>query len=445
MGEIKRRFETVLDLGGHDGYVARKVQALPGVDRVICCDLSGSMLALAQGERIVVDEEYLPFKHGYFSLILSNLSLHWVNDLPGSLGTDSSKSEGGWIFSRQRVWRADASVNSEKRSAKPKRLAAKTRLPESLPLMDIRDGGSLLQRSGFSLPAVVTETLTVHFDSAYDLLRDLRGMGESNALLSRSQASKTLFKDVMRQYHERFQTEEGKVFASFEILYLSGWAPDPSPPSGFTARKRENVFERRLKGTMKFIEQSFDIDGIEIFTQRSGVGPPLLLLHGYPQNHLAWGAAARRLAQDFTVVIADLRGYGKSSKPPGDPDHQTYSKRAMARDQVDMMRRLSFEQFFIAGHDRGGRVGHRMALDYPEVVLKLAVLDIVPTLTMAEKMTCSLALSYYHWFFLSQPDGLPERLIGGDPEYYLRHRGYRLFERVRDVLGVCTIFFATLR
>ena len=173
---------------------------------------------------------------------------------------------------------------------------------------------------------------------------------------------------------------------------------------------------------MKFIEQSFDIDGIQIFTQRSGVGPPLLLLHGYPQNHLAWGAAARRLAQDFTVVIADLRGYGKSSKPPGDPDHQTYSKRAMARDQVEMMRRLSFERFFIAGHDRGGRVGHRMALDYPEVVLKLAVLDIVPTLTMAEKMTYSLALSYYHWFFLSQPDGLPECLIGGDPEYYLRHR-----------------------
>ena len=141
-----------------------------------------------------------------------------------------------------------------------------------------------------------------------------------------------------------------------------------------------------------------------------------------PQNHLAWHATARSLIQEFSVVISDLRGYGKSSKPVGDPEHQTYSKRAMALDQIEVMRCLSFDRFFIAGHDRGGRVGYRMALDYPNVVSKLAVLDIVPTLTMAERMTYSLALSYYHWLFLSQPDGLPERLIGGDPEYYLRHR-----------------------
>ena len=162
--------------------------------------------------------------------------------------------------------------------------------------------------------------------------------------------------------------------------------------------------------------------GLKIFTQRAGSGPPLLLLHGYPQNHLAWHSTAGLLTGDFTVVISDLRGYGKSSKPAGDPEHRTYAKRALARDQVEMMKRLSFERFFIAGHDRGGRVGHRMALDYPQTVLKLAVLDIVPTLTMAQEMTCSLALAYYHWLFLSQPDGLPERLIGGDPEYYLRHR-----------------------
>ena len=229
LGEIKRRFETVLDLGGHDGYVARKVQALPGVDRVICCDLSRSMLALAQGERIVVDEEYLPFKHGYFSLILSNLSLHWVNDLPGSLVQirQSLKADGFFlasVFGGQtlRELREAFSEAEKARGADPS--------PRISPFMDIRDAGSLLQRSGFSLPAVVTETLTVHFDSAYALLRDLKGMGESNALLSRSQASKDLFKDAMRQYHERFQTEEGKVFASFEILYLSGWAPDPSHP-----------------------------------------------------------------------------------------------------------------------------------------------------------------------------------------------------------------------
>jgi len=153
---------------------------------------------------------------------------------------------------------------------------------------------------------------------------------------------------------------------------------------------------------------------------RAGNGPPLLLLHGYPQTLAMWHLVAPRLAEHFTVVAADLRGYGASSKPEGGPDHAGYSKRAMAQDQVEMMQRLGFEQFFLAGHDRGGRVGHRMALDHPKRVKKLAVLDIVPTRTMFAQVNQYLATVYYHWFFLIQPFDLPERMIGADPEFFVR-------------------------
>ena len=160
-------------------------------------------------------------------------------------------------------------------------------------------------------------------------------------------------------------------------------------------------------------------DGAEINLVTGGAGPPLLLLHGYPQNLSLWRKIRSRLAEHFTVVAADLRGYGDSSKPAGGDDHGNYSKRAMALDQVQVMRHLGFESFFVAGHDRGGRVGHRMALDHGGAVRRLAVLDIVPTHKLFATTDKAFATAYYHWFFLIQPHDYPETLIGADPAYYL--------------------------
>jgi haloacetate dehalogenase len=171
-----------------------------------------------------------------------------------------------------------------------------------------------------------------------------------------------------------------------------------------------------------FTEERIETSGATIHAVRGGSGPPLLLLHGYPQTHVMWHLVAPRLAEEFTVVAADLRGYGDSSKPPGDPEHARYSKREMARDQVEVMARLGFESFFVAGHDRGGRVAHRMALDHPGRVRKVALLDIVPTRTMFAEVDQYLATVYFHWFFLIQPHPFPERLIAGDPEYFIRSR-----------------------
>ncbi len=157
--------------------------------------------------------------------------------------------------------------------------------------------------------------------------------------------------------------------------------------------------------------------------RHGGSRPPLLLLHGHPQTHMMWHKIAPRLARNFTVVAPDLRGYGDSSKPPTTPDHETYSKRAMSRDHVEVMRQLGFERFFVAGHDRGGRCAYRMALDYPECVLKLAVLDIIPTGEAFRRANMDFGLGFWHWFFLAQPYPLPERLIGANPDnYYFRWR-----------------------
>jgi haloacetate dehalogenase len=166
-----------------------------------------------------------------------------------------------------------------------------------------------------------------------------------------------------------------------------------------------------------FREERFALDGVDI---HAAVGPrreapALLLLHGYPQTHAIWHKTAPRLAERFNVVAPDLRGYGDSGKPPTAADHAPYSKRVMAADQVALMRRLGHERFLVAGHDRGGRVAHRMAMDHPERVVKLAVLDIAPTLAMYEQTTEAFARAYWHWFFLILPAPGPERMIGNDP------------------------------
>ena len=171
---------------------------------------------------------------------------------------------------------------------------------------------------------------------------------------------------------------------------------------------------------------------IEISYLIGGSGPPLLLLHGFPQTKAIWSLVAPELAKSFTVVAADLRGYGASSKPHGKSDHSTYSKRSMAADQHALMKSLGFNQFFLLGHDRGGRVSHRLAMDFPESVLRLMVLDISPTLTMYENTTMEFAKGYWHWFFLIQPEPVPETLIGANPEYWLknhmgRHAGTGIF------------------
>jgi haloacetate dehalogenase len=163
---------------------------------------------------------------------------------------------------------------------------------------------------------------------------------------------------------------------------------------------------------------------IEIAATVGGSGPPLLLLHGHPQTRAIWHRVAPTLAQHHTLVMADLRGYGDSSKPPGAPDHANYAKRLMALDQLALMRSLGFEQFDVLAHDRGARVAHRLALDHPQAVRRLVLLDIAPTLAMYEQTSEAFARAYWHWFFLIQPAPLPERLIEADPAAY-----------VRDVMG----------
>ena len=170
-----------------------------------------------------------------------------------------------------------------------------------------------------------------------------------------------------------------------------------------------------------FDVQRVQLPGIAINYASAGTGPPILLLHGHPQTHVVWRKVAPRLVEaGYQVIAPDLRGYGDSDKPESDPSHLPYSKRVMAGDQVALMGQLGHRTFSVVGHDRGGRVAHRLALDFPDAVERLVVLDIAPTHTMYARTNQEFATRYFWWFFLIQPDGLPEKMIASDPEYFLR-------------------------
>jgi haloacetate dehalogenase len=169
-----------------------------------------------------------------------------------------------------------------------------------------------------------------------------------------------------------------------------------------------------------FVSMQIQTKGASISVLKKGEGYPLLMLHGYPQTSAMWHKIAPRLAEAYTVVLADLRGYGDSSKPQGEPDHSNYSKRAMAQDMVTVMSKLGYEEFYVVGHDRGARVTHRMALDHSQRVKKAAVLDIIPTYKLYMTTDKEVATAYYHWFFLIQAFDYPEQMITAQPEYYLQ-------------------------
>jgi haloacetate dehalogenase len=171
-----------------------------------------------------------------------------------------------------------------------------------------------------------------------------------------------------------------------------------------------------------YINQSIDTGSGRIFARIGGKGPPLLLLHGFSETHVMWHRVAPKLADKFTLIIADLPGYGASDIPESDSEHRPYTKRAMARTMVEAMAKLGHERFALAGHDRGGRVAYRLALDHPGRLSRLAVLDILPTYDYWERINRRYALKIYHWMFLAQPYPLPEGLIGGNPDFFLKQK-----------------------
>ena len=170
-----------------------------------------------------------------------------------------------------------------------------------------------------------------------------------------------------------------------------------------------------------FHTRRFKTADAEIFALTGGAGPPLLLLHGYPQNHFMWHQVAPRLIDHFSLVIPDLRGYGESIGPPPDSEHVNYSKRVMANDMVALMAQLGFDRFHVAGHDRGGRVAYRLALDHPQLVMRLALLDILPTFEIWDRMNAESAMRTFHWLFLAQPAPLPETFINQNPQLFMQY------------------------
>ena len=181
-------------------------------------------------------------------------------------------------------------------------------------------------------------------------------------------------------------------------------------------------------------EHNVVVSEVELSYLQQGSGPALLLLHGFPQNRSIWRRVCEQLSGSFTLIMPDLRGYGQSPKPASDAHHENYSKRTMARDLIALMDRLGIAQFGVVGHDRGGRVAHRLAADFPHRVQRLMLLDISPTLKMYEQTDMKFALGYWHWFFLVQAAPLPEQLIGADPQGFMesfmikRYSGRSVFE-----------------
>ena len=171
-----------------------------------------------------------------------------------------------------------------------------------------------------------------------------------------------------------------------------------------------------------FKRSEIKTSGATIVTVHGGNGPPLLLMHGNPFTHLSWHKFAPRLAKEFTVVCTDLRGYGDSSKPPGGDDHSGYSFRNMALDNVEVMAALGFKKFMAAGHDRGGRVLHRMCLDHPDKVERAAILDIIPQHHLLNNVTRQWGQFSWHWFFNIQPEPLPEKMMGADPDWFIQRK-----------------------
>ena len=171
----------------------------------------------------------------------------------------------------------------------------------------------------------------------------------------------------------------------------------------------------------EFESFKIEVNGVKINGVKGGKGFPILLLHGYPQTHLMWHKIASSLAEEYTVIATDLRGYGDSSKPLPLADSSNYSKRVMAQDHLEVMKQLGYTEFYLVGHDRGGRVAHRLTLDFSTQVKKLVLLDIAPTLAMYAQTSKTFATAYYHWFFLIQPSPFPETLIQANSDYYLLH------------------------
>ena len=215
----------------------------------------------------------------------------------------------------------------------------------------------------------------------------------------------------------------GAGLSSIEIAAEPARGPQ-APSDFFSGFKREQI----------------KTSGATINTVYGGKGSPLLLLHGIPETHVLWRKIAPQLAQDYFLVIPDLRGYGDSSKPPGGADHFGYSKRAMAQDMVEVMKHLGFQKFALVGHDRGGRASHRMALDHREVLTKLVILDIVPTYTLYQNITQEFATIFYHWFLLVQPPPFPETIVANSAEYFLKSTllwlgGHPITDPIPDWLG----------
>jgi haloacetate dehalogenase len=225
--------------------------------------------------------------------------------------------------------------------------------------------------------------------------------------------------DAIDSHHAGLDPSSPARNLSRRGFLLAGAADGLSLPSANS--EGEAVSEEAIRTLFPgFWAESIETSETTIHVLRKGAGRPLLLLHGYPETHLTWHKVAPQLAEQFSVVVPDLRGYGASGKPQGGKRHENYSFRAMAMDQVDVMRHYGHERFLVAAHDRGARVAHRLCLDHPASVEKVCLMDIAPTLTMYRGTNQEFATKYMWWFFLIQPFPLPEHMIGLDPEFYLQ-------------------------